>query len=99
MVLDGDATFGADDPARVQRGAVNTGDFSAIVAPASGYLGFLIGDKGEALPFDAQLAKEKAMCGLRMWRTGPYLVVADNLQCGGNNVTFTGVYRRHGGPS
>jgi hypothetical protein len=99
MALDGDATFGADDPARVRRGAVNTGDFSAIVAPARGYLGFLVGDKGEALPYDAQRAKDETLCGLRMWRTGPYLVVADNLLCGGNNVTFTGIYRRRGRPS
>jgi len=99
MKLDGDATFGGHDPARVQRGAVNTGDFAAIVAPASGYLGFLVGDKGETLPYDAQRAKDQILCGLRMWRAGPYLVVADNLQCGGNNVTFTGFYRRHGKPS
>ena len=27
---------------------------------------------------------------------GPYLVAADNLGCGGMNVTFTGVYRKTG---
>jgi hypothetical protein len=96
LALNGDATFGARDPDRVKRGAVNIGDFSATVALAGGYLAFLVGDGGKPLPFDAKRAKDEMLCGLRLWRTGPYMVVADNLQCGGNNVTFTGVYRRTG---
>ena len=27
-----------------------------------------------------------------MWALPPFLVVSDNGMCGGNNVTFTGVY-------
>jgi hypothetical protein len=99
MALAGDATFGASDPDRVKRGAVNTGDFSAVVAPAGGHLAFLVGDGGRPLPYDAARARTQSLCGLRLWRTGPYLVVADNLQCGGMNVTFTGVYRRTGKPT
>jgi hypothetical protein len=99
IMLDGEATFGATDPDRVKRGAVNTGDFAATVALAGGHLAFLVGDDGKPLPYDAQRAKDETLCGLRLWRTGPYLVVADNLQCGGNNVTFTGVYRRIGKPA
>jgi hypothetical protein len=99
MALNGDATWGARDPDRVKRGGVNIGDFSATVALAGGHLAFLVGDGGRPLPFDAQRAKDETLCGLRFWRTGPYLVVADNLQCGGNNVTFTGVYRRIGKPA
>jgi hypothetical protein len=96
IALDGDATWGASNPDRVKRGGVNTGEFSATVALAGGHLAFLVGDAGNPLPYDAQRAKNETLCGLRLWRTGPYLVVADNLQCGGNNVTFTGVYRRIG---
>lgn len=33
-------------------------------------------------------------CRVSMQRTGNYLVVSDNLNCGGANVTFNGVYRR-----
>jgi hypothetical protein len=96
--LEGEATFGGRDPDRVKRGAVNTGDFSATVALAGGHLAFLVGDGGNPLAYDSERAKKETLCGLRFWRMGPYLVAADNLQCGGNNVTFTGVYRRVGAP-
>ena len=35
-------------------------------------------------------------CRVTMRLIGDYLVVADNLKCGGVNVTFSGVYRRAG---
>lgn len=35
-------------------------------------------------------------CKVTMRLIGDYLVVADNLKCGGVNVTFSGVYRRAG---
>jgi hypothetical protein len=35
-------------------------------------------------------------CKATMRLIGDYLVVADNLKCGGANVTFSGVYRRAG---
>jgi len=96
--MEGEATFGARDPDRVKRGAVNTGDFSATVVPAGSHLAFLVGDGGRPLAYDPQRAKKETLCGLLFWRLGPYLVAADNLQCGGVNVTFTGVYRRVGAP-
>ena len=99
ITVDGEATFGAHDPERVQRGAVNTGVFSVAVAAAVGQVAFLVGNDGKPLAYDAQRAKDQVLCGLRLWRSGPYLVVADNLQCGGNGVTFTGVYRRAGKPA
>jgi hypothetical protein len=33
-------------------------------------------------------------CRVRMRLLGSYLIVADNLKCGGVNVTFSGIYRR-----
>jgi len=98
IALAGEATFGAGDPDRVRRGAVNTGDFDATATPLGDQLAFLVGDDGKALPFDAARAKAESLCGLRLWRLGPSLVATDNLQCGGMNVTFTGVYRRIGQP-
>jgi hypothetical protein len=97
--LDGNATYGALDPERVKRGAVNMGEFSTLVPLAADHVAFLLDDDGNPLPCDAARARDQALCGLRLWRLGPYLVVADNLQCGGNDVSFTGVYRRAGNPS
>jgi len=36
-------------------------------------------------------------CKVTMHLVGKYLIVADNLNCGGANVTFSGVYRRKAG--
>jgi hypothetical protein len=99
VTIAGEATFGAHDPDRVKRGAVNTGVFTVTVATAAGQAAFLVGNDGKPLAYDAQQAKDQVLCGLRSWRLGPYLIVADNLQCGGNGVTFTGVYRRVGKPA
>jgi hypothetical protein len=33
-------------------------------------------------------------CAAELWLVGSYLVVFDNMGCGGMNVTFTGVYQR-----
>ena len=33
-------------------------------------------------------------CKVSMWLLGKYLVVSDNLNCGGANVSFSGVYRK-----
>ncbi len=96
IAIKGDASFGAGDPDRVKRGAVNTGDFAATVAPVGGRLAFVVGGDGRLLPYDARRAKDEGLCSLKLWRLGPYLVAADNLQCGGNGVTFAGVYRRAG---
>jgi hypothetical protein len=35
-------------------------------------------------------------CAAEMWLVAPYLVVFDNLGCGGMNVSFTGIYQRAG---
>jgi hypothetical protein len=37
-------------------------------------------------------AKEEYDCGFTLRLIGKYLIVKDNLQCGGANVTFSGVY-------
>lgn len=94
FAIKGDATFGAQDPERVERGAVNIGEIEAKASPKGAEMGFAMGDDGETLPFDAAKKSDSDFCRVRMWRLGPYLVVADNGMCGGMNVTFTGVYRR-----
>ncbi len=47
-------------------------------------------------PFDVKLPNAGDVCRVKLWRLGSYLVAADNVRCGGMNVTFTGVYRRAG---
>lgn len=44
-----------------------------------------------AVPVEAGNATD---CKVWLRRLGPWLVVDDNLACGGMNVTFRGVYRR-----
>ena len=37
---------------------------------------------------------EEGQCLVRLQRVGVWLLVEDNMQCGGSMVTFTGLYRR-----
>lgn len=93
IAIEGNASYGGSDPERVARGAVNVGQISATLTPANGKAAFSAGDDGEGAPYDANPGDD-SVCRVRLWRLGPYLVAADNLMCGGMNVTFTGVYRR-----
>jgi hypothetical protein len=92
--LDGNATYGAQDPVRVRNGAVHEGSFSATVTPSlmtSGTsVAFTAGNE-ETLPYDQGSEND---CRLRLRRLGPYLIVDDNVRCGGANVSFAGIYWR-----
>ncbi len=92
--IEGDATWGGHDPDRVKRGAVNAGNLSAEVSVADGVAAFTDDGDGATKPFDVKLPADAVACRVKLWRLGPYLVAADNLGCGGMNVTFTGVYRK-----
>jgi hypothetical protein len=48
---------------------------------------------GNVVPAGNTLTLEDDTCRVRLRLVGPYLVVNDNKQCGGVNVTFDGVYR------
>jgi len=78
-----------------------TGDARWTGAPVAKYdgervvhLGFFA---GSAVPATNLLEIEDAGCHVRMQWVGGYLVAADNAGCGGANVRFDGVYRRHAG--
>lgn len=86
----GDATYGALDPNRVKRGAVNVGAFDGDVAPTGSLLAFDVGT-GATLPFDKG---DDTDCKVSMRRLTPFLLVDDNDMCGGANVSFRGTYRR-----
>lgn len=90
LAIHGDATFGALDPDRVKRGAVNVGEIEAKVAPRGADLAFAMGTD-RTLPVDKG---EDGDCKVWMRRLGPYLLVDDNNNCGGMNVSFRGAYMR-----
>lgn len=79
LAVSGEATWGMHDPDRVRAG-VNYGNFSGEAAPA-----------GDSMTI---IDTEESNCRVSLRLIGPYLIAADNLQCGGVNVTFSGLYRR-----
>ena len=68
--------------------SVHSGVLSAAVVPLPGMIAFA--DDGSG-PFEKA---EEGQCLFRMQRVGLWLLVEDNMQCGGSMVTFTGLYRR-----
>jgi len=96
FVIEGDATWGGHDPERVKRGGVNAGNLSGEGSIVDGITAFAIDGDGAIKPIDLKLPADSDACRVKLWRLGPYLVAADNLGCGGMNVTFTGVYRKTG---
>ena len=76
----GETVWGSHDPERVKRGGVHLGDFSETAAPIGSRL---------------SIADVDDICHVQLRLIGPYLVVVDNQQCGGANVSFSGVYRKH----
>ncbi len=81
---EGLALWGNHDPQRVRNGGIHTGDFTGDAVPAGDRLTYTNTEPGGG-------------CEVRMRLLGPYLLVADNDQCGGMNVTFSGLYRRSKG--
>ena len=90
LAVSGDASFGALDPVRVKRGGVNMGQISGETTPRDGRLAFAMVDNATK-PYDKGGQYD---CRVRMRRLAAYLLVEDNHMCGGNNVSFTGSYRR-----
>src|SRR5262249_25202139 len=62
----------------------NEGGFGGAAKPSGNRLHF--GDDPQGCAVDLSLA-------------GPFLVAADNKECGGHNVSFTGIYTRRGNPA
>jgi hypothetical protein len=91
LLIHGDATFGAHDPDRVKRGGVNVGEIAGRAAPDGAGLAFDMRSDTVSLPVEQGGADE---CKVWMRRLGPYLLVSDNRNCGGMNVSFDGIYRR-----
>ncbi|MBS3928416.1 MAG: hypothetical protein KGZ65_08425 [Sphingomonadales bacterium] len=88
----GEATWGASDPDRVRRGGVHIGEIEGTFQPVQSRGGFAMGETG-SLPFDKG---EEFDCRVRFRLLLPYLLVEDNGNCGGANVSFLGTYVRQG---
>lgn len=86
LAVHGEATFGGHDPDRVKRGAINAGELEGEASPRGNTL---------ALGYDGLKPLKTDMgadCMARLRLFGRYLVVEDNLGCGGMNVSFLGFY-------
>lgn len=86
----GDATWGRGDRRRAENGGVHTGEVEGVARPAGGVLAFTQG-QGATLPYGQG---DEFDCRLRLFRRGPYLLARDNNNCGGVNVSFSGIYIR-----
>lgn len=83
----GSATFGARDPRRAKVGAVNMGELDGEAHPKGNMIALGPGYDGTK-PF----GDDRSECRAKLRLFGRYLVVEDNLACGGMNVSFTGIY-------
>ncbi len=82
LVASGDAYWPSAHPSRRDYpGGPNVGDLSGTATP-----------KGNLVVFAD--ASDPQACSATLRLIGDALVVADNQQCGGMNVSFSGVYRR-----
>jgi len=88
-----------DDSLRVSRGrrvdvlSVSGAATWQGVNPGNVHIGELSGN-GTPVGNVLRLGEDPEDCQATLRLVGPYLVVSDNKQCGGVNVTFDGVYRR-----
>ena len=94
LVIDGFATYGAQDPDRVTQGSVQVGRFFARVTrdrvEEGDRIRFAVEDD-EVLPFDTAIS---GMCKIELQLVWPTLKARDNGRCGGANVSFTSEYSR-----
>lgn len=91
VVVSGDATWGAEDPERVERGGVHIGtiDPTTVAIGGESVVRFATGEE----PDDPE---DEYRCRVSMQLLGDRLLVSDNFQCGGANVSFSGTYVRSG---
>jgi len=81
LTASGSAYWPSANPSpRLRPGGPNLGDMGGTATP-----------KGNVVVFAAD---EPAPCRVTLTLLPPFLLAADNRNCGGMNVSFTGVYRR-----
>ena len=81
LTIDGAAYWpSANPPASVAPGGPNEGELSGTIRPKANVAAYTDG--------------ETDGCRATLTLVGPWLIAADNNQCGGANVSFSSVYRR-----
>ena len=81
LAANGNAYWPSANPSLKERpGGPNLGEMSGTASP-----------KGNTVAFSG---KDPNDCRVQLTLLPPFLLAADNMNCGGNNVTFTGVYRK-----
>lgn len=81
LIASGEAYWPSANPSLQERpGGPNLGEMSGTAAPT-----------GNAVVF---AGKDPDDCRVTLTLLPPFLLAADNGNCGGMNVTFTGVYRK-----
>jgi hypothetical protein len=90
--IEGNANY-ADDQAAARKGNVNTANIAGDVAPTGAVLEFDAGDNRGA---PKEQGGSGGPCHIQMRLLGRYLLAKDDWRCGGQNVTFWGIYQRKG---
>lgn len=91
LSVGGEALWAANAEA-MKNGGVNEGGMGGDAPLENGVLGFTMTEDDTYIPFSG--AKEFD-CAVRMRMVGAsYLLVEDNNNCGGHNVSFSGLYAR-----
>ena len=81
LAATGEAYWPSANPSpKLRPGGPNTGDFDGMATP-----------KGNGIVFGGDNQDE---CRVTLTLLAPFLLAADNHNCGGMNVSFTGVYRK-----
>jgi hypothetical protein len=92
VTVSGNATWGASDPQRVKRGAVNTGELDGSFRPRGQVLAIGYDPARSGSPPTDDTAAD--ICAAKIELYDRYLLVEDNGKCGGLNVSFNGLYVR-----
>ncbi len=88
--VEGEATWGGNDPVRVKNGGVHVGEIGPTRMRLTGYAIHFVDGRGNSPP----AAEAEYECAVDLqWREGK-LLAKDNGQCGGMNVSFEGTYER-----
>jgi len=90
VTVSGNATWGGSDPRRVKQGAVHTGELEGTGQPRGRVLALGYDPERSVFPPDRDASEDG--CAAKLELFGRYLIVQDNGQCGGVNVSFNGVY-------
>jgi hypothetical protein len=90
--VSGSAVWGSYDRQRVRRGGVHVGELEGKGKPRGQTLA--IGYDPDRSGFPPGKDAPPDSCAAKLELYGRYLVVEDNMGCGGFNVSFTGTYVR-----